>query len=95
MFKILIISWFLLAIINLLYEFGTNVFEKIINDTHKETNYWFSKEFIILLYFIAGFIFSPFIFFTETIPNIFIDVLNFPRFIRYKRILRKRKQRNI
>jgi uncharacterized membrane protein YdjX (TVP38/TMEM64 family) len=95
MFKIIIVSWFLLAIINLLYEFGTNVFEKTINNIHKETNDWFSKEFIILLYFIVGFMFSPFIFFSETIPDMFIDVMNFPRFIRYKRILRKRKQRNI
>lgn len=82
-----------LALINLLYEFTSKTFEKIINDIQKETNEWFNKEFIIILYFICSFLISPYIFLFETIPDIFIDILNFLRFIKYKRILRKRRKR--
>ena len=87
--------WILLSITNILYDLSTKTLYKDINDLYKETDFWFSKEFLIFIYLIISLVFSPIFFFLETIPNILVDVINIPRFIRYKRILKKRKQRNI
>lgn len=95
MIKIIIGSWILLSIVNLLYDYITNIIEQNIHDIMVETNHFWNRKVAIIFYIIVSTIISPYHFFFQTVPNIFIDILNFSRFIKYKIITQKRKKRKI
>jgi len=89
--RIVIGVWLILSLINIIYSKLRLDIDAKIDNASKETDGLVSRNIILFFFLVMSTVVAPFLFISETLPGIKSDIKNIFRFLRYKIIIRKRK----